>query len=221
MTCTRNAAEYFTAVSNRDTGHALDGEQNMSKTDNPTALAMPPQATLTPQLQAYFDKCQVKLGFVPNVLRAYAFDTGKLQAFIDMADDLMLGDSGISKLEREMIAVVVSAVNHCHYCLTAHGAAVRQRGKDPELGELIAQNYRAGDLPKKQIAMLDFAVKLTESPAKMIEADRQALRDVGFSDRDIWDIAATAAFYNMSNRLAAATDMKPNRAYHHMARDPV
>jgi uncharacterized peroxidase-related enzyme len=190
----------------------------MSKSDNPTALTMPPQAKLTPELQAYFDKCQDKLGFVPNVLRAYAFDNSKLQAFIDMVDDLMLGDSGISKLEREMIAVAVSAVNHCHYCLTAHGAAVRQRGKDPELGELIAQNYRAGDLPKKQMAMLDFAVKLTETPAKMLEADRQALRDAGFSDRDIWDIAATAAFYNMSNRMAAATDMKPNREYHHLAR---
>jgi uncharacterized peroxidase-related enzyme len=194
------------------------GEQTMSNTDKPTALALPPQAKLTPELQAYFDKCQEKIGFVPNVLRAYAFDTAKLQTFIDLVDDLMLGDSGISKLEREMIAVAVSAVNHCHYCLTAHGAAVRQRGKDPELSELIAQNYRAGELSKKQMAMLDFAVKLTETPAKMVEADRQALRAVGFSDRDIWDIAATASFYNMSNRMAAATDMKPNREYHHMAR---
>jgi uncharacterized peroxidase-related enzyme len=193
----------------------------MSTNDAPTALAMPEQAKMTPELQAYFDKCQEKLGFVPNVLRAYAFDPGKLQAFIDMVDDLMLGDSGISKLEREMIAVAVSAVNHCHYCLTAHGAAVRQRSKDPELGELIAQNYRAGRLPQKQVAMLDFAVKLTETPAKMIEADRQGLRNVGFSDRDIWDIAATASFYNMSNRMAAATDMKPNREYHHMARGKV
>ncbi len=190
----------------------------MSNTDKPTALAMPPQAKLTPELQAYFDKCQEKIGFVPNVLRAYAFDPAKLKTFIDMVDDLMLGDSGISKLEREMIAVAVSAVNHCHYCLTAHGAAVRQRSKDPELGELIAQNYRAGDLPKKQMAMLDFAVKLTETPAKMVAADRQTLRDAGFSDRDIWDIAATASFYNMSNRMAAATDMTPNREYHHMAR---
>jgi uncharacterized peroxidase-related enzyme len=190
----------------------------MSKTDRPTALDMPKQAKLTPELQAYFDKCQEKLGFVPNVLRAYAFDTKKLQAFIDMVDDLMLSDSGISKLEREMIAVVVSAVNHCHYCLTAHGAAVRQRGKDPELGELMVQNYRAANLPAKQVAMLDFAVKLTETPAKMVEADRQALRDAGYSDRDIWDIAATASFYNMSNRMAAATEMRPNPEYHYQAR---
>ncbi len=192
----------------------------MGKTghDAATALDLGPQAKLTPALQAYFDKCQEKLGFVPNVLRAYAFDAVKLQAFIDMVDDLMLADSNLTKLEREMIAVAVSAVNHCHYCLTAHGAAVRQRAKDPIMGELIAQNWRAGNLPARQQAMLSFAEKLTRTPAAIEEADRTALRQAGFNDRDIWDIAATAAFYNMSNRLAAATDMKPNEAYHFMAR---
>ena len=148
-------------------------------------------------------------------------DAVKLQAFIDMVDDLMLGDSGISKLEREMIAVVVSAVNHCHYCLTAHGAAVRFRSRDPELGELMVQNYRAARLEPRQKAMLDFAIKLTESPDKIEEADRQALRDAGFTDRDIWDIAAVAGFFNMSNRLAAASDMRPNMEYHDMARERV
>lgn len=103
--------------------------------------------------------------------------------------------------------------------MTTHGAAVRQRSKDPELGEKVAQNYRAAELPPRQVAMLDFAVKLTESPDKMVEADRQALRDSGFTDRDIWDIAATASFYNMSNRMAAATEMRPNREYHFMFRD--
>jgi uncharacterized peroxidase-related enzyme len=190
----------------------------MRTPDAPTALDLPPQAALPADLQAYFDKCQEKLGFVPNVLRAYAFDAGKLKAFIDMVDDLMLADSGLSKLEREMIAVAVSAVNHCHYCLTAHGAAVRQRGKDPVLGERIAQNYRAANLPPRQHAMLDFAVKLTEHPDKIVEADRAALRQAGFSDRDIWDIAATASFYNMSNRMAAATEMRPNPEYHGLAR---
>jgi uncharacterized peroxidase-related enzyme len=184
----------------------------------PTALNLPPQAKLPADLQAYFDKCQDKLGFVPNVLRAYAFDAGKLKAFIDMVDDLMLADSGLSKVEREMIAVAVSAVNHCHYCLTAHGAAVRQRAKDPALGEVIAQNYRAAGLPARQMAMLDFAVKLTEHPDKMAEADRAGLRAAGFSDRDIWDIAAVAAFYNMSNRMAAAVEMRPNAEYHALAR---
>jgi uncharacterized peroxidase-related enzyme len=185
----------------------------------PTALGLGPQAPLDDWLRAYFGKCVEKLGFVPNVLRAYAFDTVKLRAFIDMADNLMLADSGLSKLEREMIAVAVSAVNHCHYCLTAHGAAVRQRAGDPLMGELIAQNYRAASLPPRQKAMLDFTVKLTEAPDKIEEADREALRHTGFSDRDIWDIAAIAGFFNMSNRIAAATDMRPNREYHFMARE--
>ena len=190
-----------------------------SSDDQPTALDLGPQAELNADLSAYFDKCLEKLGFVPNVLRAYAFDTVKLKAFIDMVDNLMLADSGLTKLEREMIAVAVSAVNHCHYCLAAHGAAVRQRAGDPLMGELIAQNYRAANLPARQKAMLDFAVKLTETPDKMEEADREALRKAGFSDRDIWDIAAVAGFYNMSNRIAAATEMRPNAEYHFMARE--
>jgi len=195
----------------------------MAKTSEPpvTALATGARPKLTSELQAYFDKCQEKLGFVPNVLRAYAFDNAKLGAFIAMVDDLMLGESGLTKLEREMIAVAVSALNHCHYCLTAHGAAVRQRAKDPVMGELIAQNWRAAELPARQVAMLEFAEKLTEAPAKIVEADRSGLRAAGFSDRDIWDIAATAAFYNMSNRLAAAADMRPNAEYHFMVRDRV
>jgi uncharacterized peroxidase-related enzyme len=183
------------------------------------ALNLGPPAEREAQLEAYFAKCREKLGFVPNVLQAYAFDNAKLQAFIMMADDLMLGDSGLSKLEREMIAVAVSAVNHCHYCLTAHGAAVRQRAQDPEMGELIAQNYRAAELTPRQKAMLDFAVRLTEVPDKIDEADRHQLRNAGFSDRDIWDIAAVAAFYNMSNRLAAAADIRPNAEYHYMMRE--
>jgi uncharacterized peroxidase-related enzyme len=185
----------------------------------PTALDLGLEAEPGADLSAYFDKCLEKLGFVPNVLRAYAFDTVKLKAFIDMADNLMLAESGLTKLEREMIAVAVSAVNHCHYCLTAHGAAVRQRAGDPVVGELIAQNYRAANLPARQKAMLDFAVKLTEAPDKIEEADREKLREAGFTDRDIWDIAAVVGFFNMSNRIAAATDMRPNAEYHGMMRE--
>ena len=183
-----------------------------------TALDVGPAAALEPDNKAYFAKCMEKRGFVPNVLAAYAFDNAKLRAFILMADDLMLGDSGLTKLEREMIAVAVSAVNHCHYCLTSHGAAVRQRAGDPVLGELIAQNYRAAGLTARQKAMLDFAVKLTEQPDKIEDADRRGLRKAGFSDREIWDVAAVASFYNMSNRMAAATDMRPNVDYHYMVR---
>ena len=170
--------------------------------------------------RAYFAKCQEKLGLVPNVLLAYAFDEKKLRAFTDTYNDLMLGDSGLSKLEREMIAVAVSSINHCYYCLVAHGAAVRQLSGDPALGEMMVMNFRAADLSPKQTAMLEFAVKLTEEPAKIAEADRAALRNAGFTDRDIWDIAAVAGFYNMTNRVASATDMRPNSVYHGQARQP-
>jgi uncharacterized peroxidase-related enzyme len=198
------------------------GKDNwMTKNNKLTALDLGRQDRLEPEIVAYFRKCGEKLGFVPNVFRAYAFDNAKLKAFIMMADDLMLGDSGLSKAEREMIAVAVSAINHCHYCLTSHGAALRQRSQSPELGEMITQNYRAADLDKRQKAMLDFAAKLTEAPDKIEEGDREALRHAGFSDRDIWDIAAVTSFFNMSNRMAAATDMKPNREYHYLVRQPV
>jgi len=182
-----------------------------------TALKLPP-APLIPEMAAYFAKCQDKLGFVPNVLKAYAFDMTKLSAFVAMYNDLMLAPSGLSKLEREMIAVAVSAHNRCYYCLVAHGAAVRELSGDAALGELMAMNFRAARLSKRERAMLDFAVKLTAQPWLIEEEDRDGLRRAGFSDRDIWDIAAVAGFFNMSNRVAAATDMRPNSAYHNQGR---
>ncbi|WP_430449917.1 peroxidase-related enzyme [Rhodophyticola sp.] len=187
----------------------------MSKPDpNATALNLPPMEPLPEATQKYFDICQEKLGMIPNVLAAYAFDVDKLNAFTTMYNDLMLGDSGLSKLEREMIAVAVSAVNRCFYCLVAHGAAVRALSGNPALGEALVMNYRVAPLDTRQRAMLDFAVMMTEASYRIEEADRQALRDVGFSDRDIWDIAATASFFNMSNRMASAVDMRPNPEYH-------
>ncbi len=191
----------------------------MAKTKKHGIIALDlPQAELSDGTKAYFAKAREKLGMLPNVLAAYAFDEKKLRAFSDMYNDLMLGDSELSKLEREMIAVAVSSINHCYYCLASHGAAVRQLSGDPQLGEAMVMNYRAADLTPKQRAMLDFAVKLTETPAKIDDADRDALRKAGFSDRGIWDIGSTAAFFNMSNRVAAATDMRPNDEYHAMAR---
>jgi uncharacterized peroxidase-related enzyme len=178
-----------------------------------TALELA-DAELTPAMQAYFDKCAEKLGFVPNVLKAYAFDMPKLEAFVAMYNDLMLAPSGLTKLEREMIAVAVSSQNRCYYCLVAHGAAVRGLADDPILGELMAMNYRAARLDRRQRAMLDFAVKLTAEPWTVEEFDRRALREAGFSDRDIWDISAVVGFFNMSNRIASATDMRPNSVYH-------
>jgi uncharacterized peroxidase-related enzyme len=182
-----------------------------------TALSLG-AAPLSAEMKAYFAKCEEKLGFVPNVLKAYAFDNAKLAAFVAMYNDLMLAPSGLSKLEREMIAVAVSSHNRCYYCLVAHGAAVRALSGDPPLGELMAMNYRAARLSKRERAMLDFAVKLTAEPWLVEEADREALRRCGFSDRDIWDIAAVAGFFNMSNRVALATDMRPNSVYHGQAR---
>lgn len=183
-------------------------------TEAPTALDLPEADPLPERTRAYFDICEERLGLVPNVLRAYAFDTDKLDAFTAMYNELMLADSGLDKLEREMIAVVVSSENRCYYCQVAHGQAVREISGDPELGERLVMNYRTADLAPRQRAMLDFAVKLTRASAEVEEADRQVLRAAGFSDRDIWDIAAVAGFFNMSNRIASAVDMQPNRDYH-------
>lgn len=179
-----------------------------------TALDLPPLDPLPEATQKYLDICEEKLGMVPNVLRAYTFDIAKFDAFTAMYNDLMLGESGLSKLEREMIAVVVSSVNKCFYCLVAHGAAVRELSGDPKLGEALVMNFRAAGLAPRQDAMLHFAEKLTETPGKIEGSDRQALRDAGFSDRDIFDIASTVGFFNMSNRVAATLDMAPNEDYH-------
>ena len=180
----------------------------------PIALKFEAESPISEKTQVYFDLCQEKLGLVPNVLQAYAFDEKKLRTFTELYNDLMLGDSKLSKLEREMIAVVVSSVNKCFYCLTAHGAAVRQLSGDPKLGEMMVMNYRVAPISNQQMAMLDFADKLTRQPELIIDSDRQALRDAGWSDRDIWDIVNVAGFFNMTNRVASATDMHPNDEYH-------
>jgi uncharacterized peroxidase-related enzyme len=192
----------------------------MSQPKHLTALKLriPPRKGLDADMRKYFDKCDQKLGFVPNVLKAYSFDQVKLRAFVNMYNDLMLGDSRLSKLEREMIAVAVSSHNKCFYCLTAHGQAVRFLSGDPKLGELMVMNYRTARLSRRHRAMLDFAHKLTAEPDKVGEAEREKLRKAGFNDRDIWDIAAVAAFFNMTNRFATAIDMMPNEEYHALAR---
>ncbi len=183
-------------------------------TDRPTALDLPPVDPLPDHIAKYFNLCDDKLGYVPNVLRAYAFDETKFDAFSAMYNDLMLSDSGLSKLEREMIAVVVSSINKCFYCLTAHGQAVRALSGDPKLGEMLVMNWRVAALDTRQTAMLTFAEKTTKASAEVTEDDRTALRTVGFTDRDIWDIASVTGFFNMTNRMASATDMRPNDDYH-------
>jgi len=202
----------------KNTGKKAAAKTAAVADDDPIIALKLPAGDLSTAMTAYFQKCQDKLGFIPNVLVAYAFDNAKLEAFAAMYNDLMLAPSGLSKLEREMIAVAVSAQNRCYYCLTAHGAAVRQYSGNPLLGEQIVMNHRVARLDKRQRAMLDFAVKLTNTPAEIEEPDRDNLRRVGFSDRDIWDIAAITGFFNMSNRVASATDMRPNPVYHGQAR---
>ena len=187
-------------------------------TDQPTALDLPMVDPLPEATQKYFDVCQDKLGMVPNVLKAHAFDIDKLNAFTALYNDLMLANSGLTKLEREMVAVVVSATNRCFYCLTAHGAAVRQLSGNPVLGEQLVMNWRVANVTPRQRAMLGFAEQITRASAQISEADRQALRDHGLNDRDIWDLINVAAFFNMSNRVASATAMQPNPDYHGQAR---
>jgi uncharacterized peroxidase-related enzyme len=181
------------------------------------ALKLKP-APLSPAMADLFKLCEEKLGFVPNVFKAFSFDMAKLEGFVGYRNSVMQGESGLSKVEQEMIATAVSTQNRCYYCVTSHGSAVRGLSGDPILGEQIVMNYRAADLDKRQRAMLDFAVKLTVEPWTVEESDREGLRKVGFSDRDIWDIAAIAGFFNMTNRIASAIDMRPNSQYHAMGR---
>ncbi len=190
----------------------------MPQPDHVMKLPVPDEADLEEDIQKYFQVCRDKLGLVPNVLRAYAIRPEKLRAFGKMYNDLMLGDSGLSKLEREMVAVVVSAVNRCYYCLVAHGAAVRELSGDPELGEMLVMNYRVAELSARQRGLLDFAWKLTETPHLVGDADRQALRDLGLGEEDIFDLCNVVGFFNMSNRVASGVDMMPNRDYHGRAR---
>jgi len=183
-----------------------------------TALDLSAVDPLPEATARYFALCQEKLGLVPNVLWAHAFDIGKLNAFTGLYNDIMLAPSGLTKLEREMIAVVVSSANRCWYCQVAHGAAVRALSGDPVLGEALVMNWRVARLAPRQRAMLDFAEKMTLASARIGEEDRAALRQAGFTDRDIWDIAAVASYYNMTNRMASAVAMEPNPDYHTQAR---
>lgn len=186
----------------------------MPQPDHISALGVPDPATLDEDLQAIWKKCVEKLGFVPNVYSTYSKRPLRLRNFMAMYNEIMFSESGLSKLEREMVAVVVSSANRCYYCLVAHGAAVRQLSGDAELGEMMALNYRVAKLDARQRAMLDFAWKLTTTPNLVDDADRDGLRALGLTEEDIFDLAETTAFFNLSNRMASATDMMPNAEYH-------
>ena len=170
------------------------------------------------QVKNYLNIVNEKIGFVPNVLAAFAKFPKQFEGFTKLYNSLMLGESGLTKLEREMIAVTVSSENHCFYCLVAHGSAVRELSNDPQLGERIAANFRSAELPEKQLELLNFTKKLTRDPSEISESDRTKLREVGYTDRDIWDISAIVGLFNMTNRLASATEMEPNDNYHNIAR---
>jgi uncharacterized peroxidase-related enzyme len=156
---------------------------------------------------------------VPNVLRTFSRNTEKLKAFSQYYNTLMLAPSGLSKLEREMVAVVVSSANRCFYCLVAHGQAVRKLSGDPQLGEMLVMNYRVAELSDRQRAMLDFAWKLTTAPAEIVEADRDALRAAGLSQDEIFDLADVIGFFNMSNRFRHRVRHDAQPDYHAMDRD--
>ena len=190
----------------------------MTPSANTSALDLPLPDPLPEDVQVLFSKCMAKLGLIPNVLVTYAHRPEKLRAFSLMYNDLMLGPSGLSKLEREMIAVAVSSRNGCWYCQVAHGAQVRAISGDPALGEAMAMNWRVADLSERQREMLEFSMKVTENSAAITQADRDALSAQGFTDEDIFDVAAVAAFFNMSNRHASAIAMQPNPEYHAVAR---
>jgi len=181
-------------------------------------LGTPDPATLDADLQTIWQKCVEKLGFVPNVYSAYSLKPQRLRNFMAMYNEIMLSESGLSKLEREMIAVVVSSANRCYYCLVAHGAAVRVLSGDPELGEMMALNYRVAELDQRQRAMLDYAWKMTTTPWLIDDADRATLHRIGLPPSDMFDLNETIAFFNLSNRMASGTDMMPNPEYHRAAR---
>jgi AhpD family alkylhydroperoxidase len=167
----------------------------MPQPDHISKLGVPDPAELDDDLQQIFTRCVEKLGFVPNVLASYSLRPQRLRNFMATYNEIMLSPSGLSKLEREMVAVVVSSANRCYYCLVAHGAAVRVLSGDPELGE-----------------------KLTTAPHLVDDSDRDALSQQGLSQEDIFDLSETVAFFNLSNRMAYALDMIPNREYHGQVR---
>ncbi|HSS72798.1 MAG TPA: peroxidase-related enzyme [Gaiellaceae bacterium] len=159
-----------------------------------------------------------KLGFVPNVLRVFALRPKHLLGWWTYYDELLRGESGLTKAQREMIAVVVSVANRCHYCIVSHTAALRKLTKDPDFVDQLATGYKYAELEPRDRAMLDFAVKLTEASDRCSDEDVVALRDAGWSDEEIMDIAQVAAMFNFTNRLASGLGWVPNREYFSLGR---
>ena len=181
---------------------------------------VPALADLPDDVRARILAVQEKSGFVPNVFLTLAHRPDEFRAFFAYHDALMEKESGLSKAEREMIVVATSGANQCQYCVVAHGAILRVRARNPLIADQVAVNYRKADLTPRQRAMLDFALKVALRSAEVGEADFAALRERGFSEEDIWDIGAVAAFFAMSNRLANMTSMRPNDEFFLLGRQP-
>ncbi len=178
----------------------------------------PPEDALPGDIREIYETNRAKIGFVPNVFRAYAQRPEHFRAFMAYHDVLMKGTSGLSRPEREAIVVAVSAANRCQYCMTAHGAALRILGKDPILAEQIANNWRTAELSPRLRTMLEFATNVNEPGFAASDGDIEGLRASGFTDDEIWDIAAIAAFFGFSNRMAGLMDMRPNEEFYSMGR---
>ncbi|HDR9200168.1 alkylhydroperoxidase [Burkholderia vietnamiensis] len=173
---------------------------------------------LPDDIRARIAAVQEKSGFIPNVFVTLAHRPDEFRAFFAYHDALMDKPGNLSKAEREMIVVATSSANQCQYCVIAHGAILRIRAKDPLIADQVATNYRKADITARQTAMLDFAMKVSQAAHEVGEADFDTLKSHGFSDDDAWDIAAIAAFFGMSNRLANVTNMRPNAQFYALGR---
>ncbi|RQR36488.1 alkylhydroperoxidase [Burkholderia sp. Bp9143] len=161
---------------------------------------------------------QEKSGFIPNVFLTLAHRPDEFRAFMAYHDALMDKPGNLTKAEREMIVVATSAVNQCQYCVIAHGAILRIRAKDPLIADQVATNYRKADITVRQKAMLDFAMKVSQTAHQVGEADFDTLKSHGFTEEDVWDIASISAFFGMSNRIANVTNMRPNAEFYALGR---
>lgn len=189
-------------------------------TDAPISrFPVPDLADLPDDIREMILAVQEKAGFVPNVFLAFAHRPAEMRAFFAYHDALMEKESGLSKAEREMIVVATSAANGCLYCVMAHGAILRIRAKNPLLADQVAINYRKADITPRQRAMLDFAMKVSQDSKAVADADFATLHDQGFTDEDIWDIAAISAFFALSNRMANFLSMRPNGEFFTMGRE--
>lgn len=179
---------------------------------------IPDLADLPDDIREMILAVQEKAGFIPNVFLALAHRPAELRAFFAYHDALMEKESGLSKAEREMIVVATSGANQCLYCVVAHGAILRIRAKDPLIADQVAVNYRKADITLRQMAMLDFAMKVSQNAEALSDTDLDALRQHGFTDEDAWDIAGIAAFFALSNRMANFLSMRPNDEFFAMGR---